>query len=65
MIHLFTWGLLITAIVLGAWLDKRLDARQHQFIGTHIVLIIVVIGWIAFMVGLYLGPLIAPKGMLP
>jgi len=23
MIHLFTWGLLITAIVLGAWLDVR------------------------------------------
>ena len=54
MIHIFTWGLLITALVLGAWLDKRLDAKEHQFIGRHIVTVIVI-------VGLYPGPMIAPK----
>jgi len=57
MIHFFTWGLLITAIVLGAWLDKRLDAGKRQFIGRHIVLVVVVIGWLCFMVGFYLGSL--------
>jgi len=56
MIHAFTWGLLITAIALGAWLDKRLDAKEHQFVARHIVLVVVVIGWICFMAGLYLGP---------
>jgi len=30
MIHLFTWGLLIAAIVLGALLDKRLSAGKRQ-----------------------------------
>ena len=65
MIHLFTWGLLITAIALSIWVDKRLDAREHQLISNHIVTVVVVVGWLCFMVGLYLGPMIAPKGMLP
>ena len=51
MIHLFTWGLLITAIVLSLWLDKRVDANRHQFLGRHIVLVVVVIGWLCFMGG--------------
>ncbi len=62
MIHVFTWGLLITAIVLSIWVDKRLDAKEHQFIGRHIVLVVVVIGWLCFMIGMYLGPLIFSQG---
>jgi len=62
MIHAFTWGLLITAIVLSIWLDRRVDANRHQFIGRHIVLVIVIIGWLCFMVGVYLGPLIISQG---
>jgi len=52
MIHAFTWGLLITAIVLSIWVDKRLDQRRHQWIGRHIVLVVIVVGWLCFMVGL-------------
>jgi len=65
MIHFFAWFLLIAAIVLSIWLDRLVDANRHQFIGRHIVLVVVVIGWICFMVGVYLGPLIAPKGIFP
>ncbi len=62
MIHLFTWGLLIIAIGLSIWMDKRLDAKEHRFICDHIVTVIVVVGWICFMVGLYLGPVIFSQG---
>ncbi len=62
MIHFFAWFLLITAIVLSIWLDRRVDANRHQFIGRHIVLVIVIIGWLCFMVGVYLGPLIFSQG---
>ena len=55
VVHLFTWGLLITVIVLGALLDKRLSAEKRQLISRHIVLVVVVIGWICFMIGLYLS----------
>ena len=43
MIHVFTWGLLIIAIGLS--------------VCDHIVTVVVVVGWVCFMVGLYLGPL--------
>jgi len=62
MIHAFTWGLLITAIGLSIWVDKRLDAKEHRFISNHIVTVVVLVGWICFMVGLYLGPLIFSQG---
>lgn len=62
MIHLFTWGLLIIAIGLSIWVDKRLDAAEHRFVANHIVTVIVVVGWIAFMVGVYLGPMIVSWG---
>ncbi len=62
MIHFFAWFLLIAAIVLSIWLDRRVGADRHQFIGRHIVLVVVVIGWLCFMVGVYLGPLIFSQG---
>ena len=65
MVHIFTWGLLITAVLVSIWVDKRLDLHQHQFVGQHIVTLIVIVGWVCFMLGLYLGPLIAPRGLLP
>ena len=65
MIHIFAWVLLIAAIVLSIWLDRRVEANRREFIGRHIVLVVVIVGWVCFMVGVYLGPLIAPKGMFP
>ena len=62
MIHLFAWVLLIAGIVLSIWLDRRVDANRREFIGRHIVLVVVVIGWVCFMVGVYLGPMIFSQG---
>jgi len=58
MIHVFTWGLLMITVLVGIWVDQRLSAKENQFIRNHIVTVIVIIGWVCFMLGLYFGPLI-------